>query len=71
MIQHNGKQWTPVEKVLARLDDATKNGAGWMATCPGCGAYSYHVREESDGGAGAYCDNGCDGDEMLYERLGQ
>ena len=52
---------TPVERVLAELPDAKRNGKGWIALCPAHDDRrpSLSISEGADGRALVYCHAGC------------
>ncbi|MDI9430654.1 MAG: AAA family ATPase [Planctomycetota bacterium] len=52
---------TPVELVLSKLQDAKRNGSGWMARCPAHddGRASLSVAVGDDGRALVHCHAGC------------
>lgn len=52
---------TPVERVLAQLPSAKKNGSGWVARCPAHEDRnpSLSIGEGEDGGVLLYCHAGC------------
>ena len=61
-------EFSPVDKVLGRLEDYSGSGGGYRAWCPahnGNSDTSLSIKEGDDGRAVLYCHGGCDFKEII------